>query len=140
MGPHGQVTKGSGRDKFMWGKEKQRAFDDLKHHLFSSIVLSLSDLQQPFDIDIDASDYVVGAFLTHHGHLVTYHSEKLFDTIQKYPTYDKKMHSIVQASHQWKHYILGKEMIIHTNHKPLQFIQTHEKLQNELHQKWSTYL
>jgi hypothetical protein len=26
-----QVTKGGGRAKFVWGKEKQRAFDDLKH-------------------------------------------------------------------------------------------------------------
>ena len=50
------------------------------------------------------------------------------------------MYSIVQACQQWKHYILGKEMIIHTNHRPLQFIQTQGKLQNDFHQKWSTYL
>jgi hypothetical protein len=50
------------------------------------------------------------------------------------------MYSIVQACHQWKHYILGKETIIHTDHKPLQFIQTQGKLQNDRHQKWSTYL
>jgi hypothetical protein len=35
---------------------------------------------------------------------------------------------------------MGKETIIHTDHKPLQFIQTHGKLQNDRHQKWSTYL
>jgi hypothetical protein len=50
------------------------------------------------------------------------------------------MYSIVQACRQWKHYILGKETIIHTDHKPLQFIQTQGKLQNDRHQKWSTYL
>jgi hypothetical protein len=31
-------------------------------------------------------------------------------------------------------------MIIHTDHKPLQFIQTQGKLLEQLHQKWSTYL
>jgi hypothetical protein len=31
-------------------------------------------------------------------------------------------------------------MIIHTNHKPLQFMQTQGKLQNDFHQKWSMYL
>ena len=31
-------------------------------------------------------------------------------------------------------------MIIHTDHRPLQFIQTQGKLQNDRHQKWSTYL
>jgi hypothetical protein len=36
--------------------------------------------------------------------------------------------------------ILGKETIIHTDHRPLQFIQTQGRLQNDHHQKWSTYL
>jgi hypothetical protein len=32
------------------------------------------------------------------------------------------------------------ETVIHTDHKPLQFMQTQGKLQNDRHQKWSTYL
>jgi hypothetical protein len=50
------------------------------------------------------------------------------------------MYSIVQVCRQWKHCILGKETIIHTDNKPLWFIQTQGKLQNDLHQKWSTFL
>jgi hypothetical protein len=50
------------------------------------------------------------------------------------------MYSIVQAFQQWKHYILGKETVIHTDHKPLQFVKTQGKLQNDRHQKWSAYL
>jgi hypothetical protein len=97
----------------------KKAFDDLKHHLCSALVLTLPNLQQPFEIETDASDYIVGVILTQHGHLVAYHSETLSDVIHKYPTYDKEMYSIVQAYHQWKHYILGKETIIHMDHKPL---------------------
>ena len=69
----------------------------MKHHLFSALVLSLLDLQQPFEIEIDASDYAIGAVLTQQGHPVAYHSETLSATIRKYPTYDKEMYSIVQA-------------------------------------------
>jgi hypothetical protein len=76
-----QATKGGGREKFVWGKEQQQAFDDLKHRLCSSLVLSLPNLQQPFDIETDASIYVVSIFLTQHGHLVAYHSKTLSDTI-----------------------------------------------------------
>ena len=123
-----QVTKGGSRENFVWRKEKQWEFDDLKHRLCSPPVLSLPDLQQPFEIEIDASDYAVGAVLTQHGHPVTYHSDTLSDFVRKYPTYDKEMYSIVQAWRQWKHYILGIETIIHTDHNPLQFIQTHGKL------------
>ena len=85
----------------------------------STLVLSLVDLQQPFEIEIDASNYVLGLFLTQQRHLITYHSETLYDIVRKYPTYDKEMYSIVQACCQWKHYIMGKETIIHTDHNPL---------------------
>jgi hypothetical protein len=83
-----QVTKGGGK-KFVWGQSQQQAFDDLKQCLCSSPVLSLPDLQQPFEIETDASDYVVGIVLTQHGHPMAYHSETLSDVVHKYPTYNK---------------------------------------------------
>jgi hypothetical protein len=123
-----QVTRGGDKEKFVWGLSQQQAFNDLKKHLFSSLVISLLYLQSPFQIKKDASDYVVGIILTQHGHPMAYHSDTLSDVIRKYPTYEKEMYSIVQACPQWKHYILGKETFIHTDHKPLQFMQTQGKL------------
>ena len=75
-----------------------------------------------------------------HGHPITYHSETFSDTMCRYPTYDKELYAIFQACKQWKHYILGKETIIHTVHKPLQFLQAQGKLQNDRHQRWLAYL
>jgi hypothetical protein len=60
-------------------------------------MLSLPDLQQPFEIETDASEYVVAIILTQHGHPMAYHSEMLSDIVHKYPTYDKEMCSIVQS-------------------------------------------
>jgi hypothetical protein len=115
-----QVTKGcGGKEKFAWGQEQQQEFYDMNHHLFSTPILSLPNLQQSFEIETGAFDYVLGAVLSQHGHPVAYHSETISDTIRKYPTYDKEMYSIVQSCRQWKHYILGKKTIIHTDHKPL---------------------
>ena len=84
-----QVTKGSGRENFTWGKAQKWAFDDVKHLLCSAPVLSLLDLQQPFEIETDALDYVVGIVLTQQGHPLAYCSETLSNVIRKYPTYDK---------------------------------------------------
>jgi hypothetical protein len=67
----------------------------MKHRLCSSLVLSLPDMQQLFEIETDASDYVVGIVLTQHGHMVSYHSETLSDIVRKYPTSNKEMYSIV---------------------------------------------
>jgi hypothetical protein len=123
-----QVTRGGGKEKIVWGLSQQQAFDDLKNILCSSPVFSLPYLQYPFEIEKDASDYVVGIVLTQHNHLVAYHSDTLSYVIRKYPTYEKEMYSIVQACPQWKHYILGKETFIHTDHKPLQFMQIQGKV------------
>eukprot|EP00253_Pinus_taeda_P033996 PITA_33996 len=48
--------------------------------------------------------------------------------------------SFVVVYRQWKHYILGKETVIHTDHRPLQLIQTQGKFHNDHHEKWSTNL
>ena len=85
-------------------------------------MLTLPDLQKPFEIEIDASDYAIGEVLTQQGNPLEYHSETLSNTVHKYPTYDKDMYFIVQDCWQWKHYILGKETIIHIDHQPLQFM------------------
>jgi hypothetical protein len=119
---------------------QQKSFEDLKFCLYSALVCILPNLQQPFDIETDASDYAISAILTHHGHLVAYHNETLSDVVRRYPTYEKEMYSIVQECQKWKQCILGNEMVIHTAHMPLQFMQTWGKLQNNRHQKWSTYL
>jgi hypothetical protein len=55
----GQVTKGGGKENFAWGKEQHQEFDDLKHHLCSTPVLSLPDLQKQFKIETNSSNYVL---------------------------------------------------------------------------------
>jgi hypothetical protein len=73
----------------VWGPSQQQAFDDLKQRVCLALVLSLPDLQKPFEIEKNASDYVVGIVLTQHGHPVAYHSKALSYVVCKYPTYDK---------------------------------------------------
>jgi hypothetical protein len=114
-----QITKGGGKENIVWGPSQQKTFDDLKQRLCSAPVLSLPDLQHPFEIETDASDYAMGAVITQRDHPMVYHSETLSDVVRKYPTYKKEMYSIVQAYRQWRHYILGKETIIHIDHKLL---------------------
>jgi hypothetical protein len=93
-----QVTRGGIKEKFVWGLSQQKSFDELKKCLCSSLVLSLPDLQHPFEIETNASDYVVGTVLTQHDHLVAYHSETLSDVVCKYPTYEKEMYSIFKPT------------------------------------------
>ena len=65
---------------------------------------------------MDASDYAMEAVLTHHGQPICYHSETFNSTIVNYPTYDKKLYALVKRVKKWKHYLMGKETVIHTDH------------------------
>jgi hypothetical protein len=102
-----QVTMGGGKEKFVWALSQKKVFDDLKQHLCSTPILSLPELQQPFEIETYASDYVMGVFLTQNGHPMAYHSETLSDVVHKYPTYEKGMFHCARLSpletlHSWE--------------------------------------
>jgi hypothetical protein len=86
-----QVTRGGSKEKIVWGLSQQKSFDELQQLLCSSLVLSLLDLEHPFEIEKYDLDYVVGVVLTQHIHPMVYHSETLSDVFCKYPTYDKEM-------------------------------------------------
>ena len=73
---------------------------------------------------MDVSDYAMGAVLMHHGKPISFHSETFNGAVTKYPTYDKELYALVQSVKKWKNYLMGKETIIHTDHQPLQYLQS----------------
>lgn len=51
-------------------------------------------------------------------------SSKMFHGgVLNYPTYDRELCALVQAIKKWKHYLMGKETIIHTYQQPLQYLR-----------------
>ena len=123
-----QLMKGDGKIVFKWTPTQQKSFEQIKKKLCTARVLVLPDLHQPFEIEMNTSGYTLSVVITQLGHPVVFHSETFNDTIRRYSTYEKELYAIVQALKQWRHYILGKEMVILTNHKPLQFSSSQLKL------------
>jgi hypothetical protein len=116
---------------FQWGGKQQKAFDTLKEKISSAPVLALPNLRQPFEIQTDASNYAMGAVLLQHGKPIFFHSKTFNGVVINYPTYDKELYALVQSVKKWKHYLLGKETIIHTDHQPLQYLQSQAKLHKQ---------
>ena len=77
----------------------------------------------------DASDYAMGAILLQHGKPIVFHSETFNRAVTNHPTYEKELYVLVQSVKKWKHYLMGKDSIIHQDHQPLQFLQLQTKLQ-----------
>ena len=80
------------------GKEKEhKSFNTLKEKINTNPILALLDLQQPFEIEIDYSDYDMGAVLMQHKKPICYDSKTFSKTIINYPTYDKELYALVQS-------------------------------------------
>ena len=67
-----KVIRGGSKAKFFLGASQQKSFEDLKQCLCSTTLLTLLELQQPFEIEIDSSNYAIDTFLTQHGHQVNF--------------------------------------------------------------------
>jgi hypothetical protein len=114
---------------FQWEGKQQKSFKILKEKINTTPVLALPNLQQPFEIEIDANKYAMGAVLMQYCKPICYYYENFNQEVVNYPTYDKELYALVQSINKWKNYLLGKEVIIHTYHQPLQYLQEKTKLQ-----------
>lgn len=101
---------------FQWGGNQQKDFDTLKDKINISLVLPLADLKQPFEIQIDASKYAMGAVLMQHGKPICYHSKTFTNAVINYPIYDKELYALVKSVKKSKNYLMVKEIIIHIDH------------------------
>jgi hypothetical protein len=125
---------------FQWGGKQQKYFDALKEKIISALVPALPNLRHPFEIQTYASNYAMGAVLLQHGKPIYFHSETFNCVVINYPTYDKELYALVQSVKKWKHYLLGKETIIHIDHQPLQYLQSKTNLQQASHFRWMGFL
>jgi len=55
-----------------WGQEYQLAFEVLKMAITEEPVLALLDLNKPFELHTDVSDFAVGEVLIQEGHLIAF--------------------------------------------------------------------
>jgi hypothetical protein len=128
------------KNTFQWEGKQQKDFDTLKEKISTTLVLALPNLQRSFEIETDANGYAMGAILMQYCKPICYHYETFNQVVVNYPIYDKELYALVQSIKKWKHYLLGKETIIHTYHQPLQYLQAQTKLQQSWHYRWMGFL
>ncbi|KAH9309937.1 hypothetical protein KI387_037848, partial [Taxus chinensis] len=57
---HTVAAKSKGFD---WGKEQEKSFELLKYKISYAPIVTLLNLHQPFEVEIDVSDYTMGVML-----------------------------------------------------------------------------
>jgi hypothetical protein len=121
--------------KYVWGKEEQTAFDQLKNSICSAPVLITPDPTLAYYVVLtDASGFATGACLCQDQgkglQPVAFLSSKMKEAERKYATHEQELLAIINALKEWRHYLHGSSFPIQvkTDHNSLKYIMSQPNL------------
>ena len=106
--------------------ECTKAVDKLITIITNNPVLHCPNYDKPFILEVDASQYAIGAILQQADdlgklHPVRYYSKALTDVKRGYDVHDRELLALVKGLEQWRHLLTASEhqTTVYTNHKNL---------------------
>ena len=114
------------------------AFELLKLAITNSEVLQIpsSKSEHPLEILIDASKVAVGAvMLQDQGKGMrpcVYLSKRLADRQTSWGPYELELFGLTHTFHTWKPYLIGREFVVRTDHSPLKYYHSQERLTDKM--------
>ena len=120
----------------MWGEEQSISFQELKRTLTTAPGLAYPLSDSKFILDTDASNLSIGAVLSHEQdgieRVISYASRRLGCAQQRYCVTRRKLLAVVAFCHHFKHYLLGREFILRTDHSSLAWLFKFKSPQGQL--------
>ena len=110
--------------EWKWCETQQKAFEQLKDKLSNAPVLTHFSDTLPLKLDTDASQYGIGAVISHvlppgEERPVAYASRTLTKSERNYAQIEKEALSIVFGVEKFHQYLCGRKFLLVTDHKPL---------------------
>ena len=128
---------------FSWNDDAQQSFEYLKTKLTEAPVLAYPDVSRPYSLYTDASDFAVGGILTQDfeegERVIQYVSHQLTPNRLNYPCIERECYAIIYCITKLKQYLLGADVTVYTDHKPLKSLFTAE-MKNTRVQRWAILL
>lgn len=123
------------KDNFLWNESAREAFQKLKTVMTTSPVLALPNFDVAFEVECDAAGRGIGAVLMQNRQPIAYFSKALSENNLAKSVYEKELMALVLSIQHWRHYLLGKEFVVYTDHKSLKhFLQ--QKISSPDQQCW----
>ena len=99
-------------------------------------MLGFPNPHEPFILDCDASDVAIGAELLqvqdNVERVISYGSYVLTPTQRKYCTTRKELLAIVRFTRQFRHFLLGRQFLIRTDHNSLTWLLRFKHIEGQL--------
>ncbi|KAJ9546535.1 LOW QUALITY PROTEIN: hypothetical protein OSB04_019078 [Centaurea solstitialis] len=106
-------------EPYLWGPDKQTAFEKLRQRLCEAPVLTLLEGVEDMTVYCDASHLGLGCVLMQRGWVIAYASRQLKPHAANYPMHDLELAAVVFALKIWRHYLYGVKCTIYTDHRSL---------------------
>ena len=126
-------------ERFLWTLECELVFHTLKEKLTTTLVLTIPNSGEEYEVYTDASLRGLGCVLMQGGKVAAYGSRQLKTHEQKYPTHDMELAAVVFALKLWRCYLYGDKFHVYLDHKSLKYIFTKKDL-NLRQRRWVEYL
>ncbi|CAF0913458.1 unnamed protein product [Didymodactylos carnosus] len=111
-----------------WNAPCEEAFNLLKQILIKAPVMCIPDFDQQFILELDASDYGLGAVLAQEldrkKSVVAYASRTLTPAERKYGATEKEALAIVWATKHFRPYLEGGKVLVRSDCKALQWLKS----------------
>ena len=138
LSPFTQLIRGL-KDKkapVEWNNHLEKCFQEVKQVVAADALCAYPDLNKPFEIFTDASDFQLGAAILQEGRPVAYYSKRLSGPQTRYSTPEKEMLAIVATLQEYRTLLFGAKIRIFTDHKNLTFAN----LNNQRVLRWRCFL
>ncbi|MCO5593599.1 hypothetical protein L7F22_047614 [Adiantum nelumboides] len=90
-------------------------------------------------VQCDACGSSIGAVLMQDGHVIAYESKVLRGPEKHMQIYEEELLAVIHVLESWKHYLLGADFTVQTDHQSLRYFLTQAKLL-EKHLSWANFL
>ena len=121
---------------FNWTVTHKRVFEKLIGKMTTAPVMKIQNKNDMFVLDVDASNIAIGAKLlqlTDGEEYVTAYASFSLTAIQKrYCTIRKELLAIVRFTRHFRHYLLGRRFVLHTDHGSLTWLMRFKSADGQL--------
>ena len=123
--------------EYLWTDIRQEAFEELKRRLVTAPILSPPDWTKEFHVTLDASGWCLGAILwqaddENREKPIYYASRQMSPAERNYTTTEREALAVIYACKKFRHYLLGYQVIFHTDHDSLKYLVNKPDLSGRL--------
>ena len=112
---------------FHWSPRQQKAFEEMKIRMTKLPVMAAPRFDREFHVTGDASGFCIGIILWQYGNEkeerpIYYASRQMSPAERNYTTTERECLPIIYACKNFRHYLLGYDVVFHTDHDAIKYL------------------